>query len=90
MRHHTAKVARRLVPRNPSIIFLVTNARKLRFNVFLLFCARKYMASSFYLVWTEFTRNYDFFFPIMDPRGPELNCNKFTISYEFSLLQVKG
>ena len=29
------------------------------------------------------------FFPIMGPRGPELNWNKFTISHEFGPLQVK-
>ena len=66
------------------------NARKLRFHVFLLFDARKYMISTFYLKWTEFTRNCEFF-PIMGSRGPELNWNKFTISYsyEFGPLQVK-
>ena len=33
------------------------NARKLRFHVFLLFHVRKHMTSSFYLKWTEFTRD---------------------------------
>ena len=41
--------------------FYSKNARKLRFHVFLLFDARKYMISSFYLKWTEFTRNCEFF-----------------------------
>ena len=36
------------------------NARKLRFHVFVLFAARKNMISSFYLKWTEFTRNCEF------------------------------
>ena len=36
------------------------NARKLRFHLFLLFHVRKHMASSFYLKWTEFTRNCEF------------------------------
>ena len=34
--------------------FYSENARKLRFHVFLLFLARKYMISSFYLKWSEF------------------------------------
>ena len=55
------------------------NARKLRFHVFLLFDARKFMISSFYLKWTD-SQEIVSFFPIMDPRGPELNWNKFTIS----------
>ena len=37
--------------------FYSKNAKKLRFHVFLLFDARKYMISSYYLKWTEFTRN---------------------------------
>ena len=44
--------------------FYSKNARKLRFHVFLLFGARKYMISSFYLKWTEFTRNCEFFFEL--------------------------
>ena len=68
--------------------FFSKNARKLRFHVFLLFDARKHMIPSFYLKWVKFTRNCEFF-PIMGPRGSELNFNKFTISYEFGTLQVK-
>ena len=41
--------------------FYSKNARKLRFHVFLLFDARKYIISSYYLQWTEFTRNCEFF-----------------------------
>ena len=41
--------------------FYSKNSRKLKFHVFLLFYTRKHMISSFYLKWTEFTRNYDFF-----------------------------
>ena len=66
--------------------FYSKNVRKLRFHVFLLFDARKYMISSFYVKWTEFIRIQKSFFPIMGPRGPELNWNKFTISYEFGPL----
>ena len=54
--------------------FYSENARKLRFHVFLLFDAREYMISSFYLNWTKVTRNCEFF-PIMGPSGPELNWN---------------
>ena len=61
--------------------FYSKNARKLRFHVFLLFEARKNMMPSFYLKWTEFTRN--------GSPGTELNWNKFTISYEFGPLQAK-
>ena len=41
--------------------FYSKNVRKLRFHVFLVFCVRKHMASSFYLKWTEFTRNCEFY-----------------------------
>ena len=41
--------------------FYSKNARKLRFQVFLHFDARKYMILSFYLKWTKFTRNFEFF-----------------------------
>ena len=41
--------------------FYSKNVRKLRFHVFLVFCVRKHMASSFYLKWTEFTRNCKFY-----------------------------
>ena len=68
--------------------FYTKNARKLKFHVFLLFYARKHMISSFYLKWTKFTKNCEFF-PFVAPWGPELNWNKFTISYEFSPLLVK-
>ena len=67
--------------------FYSKNARTFRFHVFLLFDARKYMISSFYLKWIEITRNCEFFSNYGSP-GPELNWNKFTISYEFSPLQV--
>ena len=40
--------------------FYSTNARKLRFHVFLHFNVRKHMISSFYLKWTEFTRDCEF------------------------------
>ena len=79
------------VPRDPSTIFLpllLEIARKLKFHVFLIFYARKHMVSSFYLKWTKFTRNCEFF-PFVAPWGPKLNWNKFTISYEFSPLLVK-
>ena len=41
--------------------FYSKNARKLKLHVFLLFCARKHMISPFYLKWTYFTRNCEFF-----------------------------
>ena len=69
--------------------FYFKNVRKLIFHVFLNFCSRKHMTSSIYLTWIEFTRNFELFFPIVDPRGSELNWNKFTISCEFGLLQLK-
>ena len=40
--------------------FYSNNAGKLIFYVFLLFHVRKHMTSSFYLKWTELTRNCDF------------------------------
>ena len=40
--------------------FCSKNARTLRFHVFLHFNARKHMTSSFFLRWTEFTRNCKF------------------------------
>ena len=43
---------------------------------------------SFYLKWTEFRRNLEFF-SSYGPWRPELNWNKFTISDEFGPLQVK-
>ena len=65
-RHHTARNSLALGPQGPkhNIFgdhFYSKNARKLRFHVFLLFDARNYMISSFYLKWTEFTRNCEFF-----------------------------
>ena len=48
--------------------FYSKNARKLKFHEFLLFYARKHMISSFYLKWTEFTRNCEIFFPFVGPR----------------------
>ena len=68
--------------------FYSNNARKLRFHVFLLFHVKKHITSLFYLKWTEFTRNCEFF-PNGGLWGPELNWNKFTFSYEFDPLQVK-
>ena len=52
-------------PWDPSTTFLATifaqkNARKLRFYVFLHFNVRKHMMLSFYPMWTEFTRNWEF------------------------------
>ena len=41
--------------------FYSKNTRKLRFHVFLLSDDTKHMISSFYLKWTEFMRNYEFF-----------------------------
>ena len=46
------------------------NARKLRFHVFILFDARKYMISSFYLKWTKFTRNCELFSNYGSPGTP--------------------
>ena len=40
--------------------FYSKNARKLRFHILLHFNARKHMILSFYLNWTEFTRNCEF------------------------------
>ena len=40
--------------------FYSKNDKKLRFHVFLLFHVRKHIRSSFYLKWTEFTRNFEF------------------------------
>ena len=44
--------------------FYSKNPRKFKFYVFLLFYATKHMMLSFYLKWTEFTRNCEFFFSI--------------------------
>ena len=68
--------------------FYSKNAKKLRFHVFLLFDVRKHMKSSFYLKWTEFTRNCEFYSNFGSP-GTQLNWNKFTVSCEFDPLQVK-
>ena len=40
--------------------FYSKNARKLKLHVFLHFNARKRMISSFYLKWTELTRDFEF------------------------------
>ena len=40
--------------------FYSKNARILRFHEFLHFYSRKHMISSFYLKWTEFTKNFEF------------------------------
>ena len=69
-RHHIAKTAWRWVPPGPKQYifgdhFYSKNAKKFRFHVFLLFHVRKHMTSSFYLKWTEFTRN---FVSIVGPR----------------------
>ena len=68
--------------------FYSKNARKLRFHVFLHFNARKYMISSFYLKWIEFTEIVNLFQFNSAPREPTIGT-KFTISYEFGPLQVK-
>ena len=49
-------------PRDPSTIISVTTLtqKMLRFHVFLHFNSRKHMMSSFYLNWTEFTRDCEF------------------------------
>ena len=57
-------------------------------DVFLLFYARKHLISSFYLEWTECTRNCEFF-PFVGPQWPELNWSKFTISCKFGTFQAK-
>ena len=41
--------------------FYSNHVRKLRFHLFLLFHVRKRMTSSFYLKWTEFTRNCELY-----------------------------
>ena len=51
------------------------NARKLRFHVFLHFYVGKYMISSFYLKWIEFTRNCEFVLIIWVPGDPNLEEN---------------
>ena len=48
--------------------FYSKNARKLRFHLLLHFHARKHMIPSFYLKWTKFTRNCDFFSSCGSPR----------------------
>ena len=68
--------------------FYSKKTRKLKFHVFLFFYARTHMTSSFYLMWTEFTRNCEFF-PFLGPWGPKLNWKKCTISGKFGTLQVK-
>ena len=57
-------------------------------SMYSAFFARKHMTLSFYLKWTEFTRNCEFF-PFMGSQRSEINRNKFTISYEYGTLQVK-
>ena len=57
-------------------------------SMYSAFFARKHMTLSFYLKWTEFTRNCEFF-PFMGSQGSEINRNKFTISCEYGTLQVK-
>ena len=61
-RHHIVKTALALGPQGPKQYifgdhFYSKNAKKLRFHAFFLFHVRKNMVSSFYLKWTEFTRN---------------------------------
>ena len=55
-----------LVPQRPKHYifgdhYYLKNARKLKFHVFLFSYARKHMISSFYLKWTKFTKNCEFF-----------------------------
>ena len=40
--------------------FYSKNARSLKFHVFLHFKVEKHMISSFYLQYTEFTKDYEF------------------------------
>ena len=47
--------------------FYSKNVRKLRFHVFLHFHVRIHMTSSFYLKWTKFTRNFEFYFNCGSP-----------------------
>ena len=68
--------------------FYSKNANKLRFHVFLFFHVRKHMTSSFYLKWTEFTRNCEFCSNCESP-GTRIKLEKFTTSCEFDPLQVK-
>ena len=85
MRKMSAQVPKHYVFGNH---FYSTNTRKLRFHAFLHFNARKHMISSFYLKWTEFTRDYEFVPFSLGPQGLTIGT-KFTISIEFSLRQVK-
>ena len=56
--------------------FYLKTGRKLRFQVFFHFNARKHMISSFYLKWTEFKRNCEFVSNLVRvPRDPQLQHN---------------
>ena len=52
------------------------------------FLCKELMISLFFLKWTEFTRNCEFF-SFVGSQGLEINWNKFTISCKFDTLQVK-
>ena len=62
--------------------FCSKNARKLRFYVYLHFNARKHMILSFYLMWTEFTRNCEFA-PIQFDQQLEQNSQFLVNSLHF-------
>ena len=92
-RHHIAKTGWRWIPRDPSSIFLATTfTRKMSGSSHSMY-------SSYFML--ENTGHHPFtwsgpnsqeivnFVPILGPRGPELNWNKFTISCEFDPRQVK-
>ena len=68
--------------------FYSKNARKSRFHVFPHCNAKNHLISSFYLKQTKFTKIVNLFQFSSGPRGPTIGT-KFTISYEFGLLQVK-
>ena len=85
------KTTWRWVSRDPSSIFLGTTfTRKMSESsdyMCSFFFILENMTSSFYLKWTEFTRNCEFYSILWIL--PKLNWNKFTISCEFGPLQVK-
>ena len=93
MRHHIAKTAWCWVPRDLSSIYLATTFSRIMPG------SSDSMYSFYFMLENIWHHHFTWsgpnsqkivnFVPIVGPRGPELNWNKFIISCEFALLQVK-
>ena len=91
--HQIAKTAWCWLPRDPSSIFLATTfTRKMPRSSDSMYSFYFMLENIWHHHFTWSGPNSQEivnFVPIVGPRGPELNWNKFTISCEFDPLQVK-